>query len=260
MRQLWTLVLFAALAAGMSSPAQAQFLEGLLDRAERAVKGEVGAKVDRETRRLTRCAMGDATCIRTAERRDEEVEIVPPGDALPRPNRSSPANERGPSFPQGAMSFADEIVSYTVGSGDAPSRAYRRADNALGGPNSNEAANCSSADTCSLVALGSGGELVLRFTDNILTGSGDSSPDLWVFGSFGRISIDISIDGQEWVPVGEVRGGSSGIDLDVLGFGRFTAFTYVRIINDSGTAQGDSFQRNATIDAVGAASTRRKNR
>ena len=41
---------------------------------ERAVKGEVQSKVDRETRRVVRCALGDERCVQDAARRGDDVE------------------------------------------------------------------------------------------------------------------------------------------------------------------------------------------
>jgi len=41
---------------------------------ERAVKGEVQSKADRETRRVVRCALGDERCARDAARRGDDVE------------------------------------------------------------------------------------------------------------------------------------------------------------------------------------------
>ena len=56
-------------------PAAAQsFGDALKRTVERAAKSEVQRKVDQETREVTRCAMGDARCVREAERRGERVE------------------------------------------------------------------------------------------------------------------------------------------------------------------------------------------
>jgi outer membrane protein OmpA-like peptidoglycan-associated protein len=42
---------------------------------ERAVESEVRNRVDRETRRITRCVMGDDRCIREARERGDDIEI-----------------------------------------------------------------------------------------------------------------------------------------------------------------------------------------
>lgn len=68
------------LAIGMGAFAPvlpAQDLRDSLKRtATRAAQGEVERKVDQETRRVTRCVLGDARCRRDAERRGETVEVV----------------------------------------------------------------------------------------------------------------------------------------------------------------------------------------
>lgn len=68
----FALALFAFAAA---LPAQ-DFGDGLKRTAKRAAKSEVERKVDQETRRVTRCALGDTRCKREAERRGETVEVV----------------------------------------------------------------------------------------------------------------------------------------------------------------------------------------
>ena len=95
----------------------------------------------------------------------------------------------GVDFPQGALSFADVLVSYNpvvqsdprvVPSGQAPDPAYRVPGAALGVPDFVQ--NPSGLHFTGLfVSLGNGGDLTLQFTDNVLTGSGDATPDLWVF-------------------------------------------------------------------------------
>ncbi|TYT26047.1 OmpA family protein [Luteimonas viscosa] len=61
----------------LSATAAAQsWTDRLRKVAERAATSEVERKVDRETRRATRCALGDERCVREAERRGDEVEIV----------------------------------------------------------------------------------------------------------------------------------------------------------------------------------------
>lgn len=59
-----------------AGPASAQDLGRLLGSTiERAVTGEVRDRVDREARRVTRCALGDSRCRREAERRGDELVI-----------------------------------------------------------------------------------------------------------------------------------------------------------------------------------------
>lgn len=69
-----------AVALLLSATVSAQSLADRLKRAaQRAATSEVERKVDQETRRATRCALGDERCVREAERRGDEVEIVGSG-------------------------------------------------------------------------------------------------------------------------------------------------------------------------------------
>ncbi|NZA25055.1 OmpA family protein [Luteimonas sp. SJ-92] len=72
----------AVLALSLSATVSAQTLADRLKRTvERAATSEVERKVDQETRRVTRCALGDERCVREAERRGDRVEIVGGGAA-----------------------------------------------------------------------------------------------------------------------------------------------------------------------------------
>src|SRR5690606_32217849 len=133
-------------------------------------------------------------------------------------------------FPHGAISYADRVVSYSPSTSDVPPRALRDRNNILGAPDYVSDDDCNTRGNCSLVALGPGGRIELRFTDNVLSGSGDDQADLWIFAtsSGAKVSVEISVDGEEWLSVGEVRG-SGGVDLDGYGLGPYTAFHYVRL-------------------------------
>lgn len=167
----------------------------------------------------------------------------------------------GVEFPQGAASFADAVVSYTPGS-PAPSAANSESSNALGIPEvpGNTSIGACSGDpfACPFVSLGSGGTLVLRFIDNLLTGSDTNALDLWIFEVGPDVEdtfVDISKDGITWSSVGKVFGTTAGIDIDAFGFTSADLFAYVRLTDDpnEGASTGDSV--GADIDAVGAITT-----
>ncbi|MCC5887197.1 MAG: PEP-CTERM sorting domain-containing protein [Gammaproteobacteria bacterium] len=175
---------------------------------------------------------------------------------------AGPVTYNGVTFPQGDISFADEVVSFTLGTGGV-TLPHQNPDNALGAPDYNNVSNCETfatdpAENCTFVSLGNGGELVLRFTDNALTGSGDDSFDLWIF-EVGPLveptKVDISKDGMEWFNVGSVGGATAGIDIDAFGFGPSDLFFFVRLtdICSGGACTGRT--AGADIDAVGAIST-----
>ena len=157
----------------------------------------------------------------------------------------------GVDFPGGVASFADSVVSYNpaFGGGAVPSAAFQDATQALGAPNFPEGTDPE------YVSLGAGGRIVLRFTNNSLTGSGNADQDLWVFEIGPDVEdtfVDISKDGSIWFSVGKVTGSTRGVDIDAFGFGTSDFFSFVRLTDDialdatSGTTVG------ADIDAVGA--------
>ena len=79
----------------------------------------------------------------------------------------------GIEFPQGAISFADLVVSYMPGSDVGGT--YMGPAEALGTPDYNDSMEEGA------VSLGEGGSLTVAFTDNSLTTSCDSEKDLWIF-------------------------------------------------------------------------------
>lgn len=163
----------------------------------------------------------------------------------------------GVEFPGGPASFADSVFSYSVGSGGVTAP-HMGAFNALDVPDY-AGVGCASAPACSYVSLGSGGTLVVRFDDNVLTGSGSAAFDLWVFEIGPDVEdtfVAVSEDGAVWHEVGKVSGGTRGIDLDAYGFGAASAFSYVRLIDDAAEGSTSGATAGADIDAVGAISTR----
>jgi len=163
----------------------------------------------------------------------------------------------GTDFPQGAISFADTLISYSPNG--PPSIPHQGGINAVGLPNYAGVNSCASQATCSFVSLGSGGHIVVRFDDNKLTGSGNSDFDLWIFEVGPNVEdtfVDISKDGLTWLPVGKVFGSTAGIDIDFFGFGINDLFAFVRLTDDPNEGGGGSGGTvGADIDAVGAIST-----
>lgn len=156
----------------------------------------------------------------------------------------------GVDFPQGFSSFADKVELYTPGKPE-PARPHRHEDKSLGPPDHSSAG-------ISTVSLGKGGVIVLRFTDNVLTGSGSTNKDLWIFEAGPDVEdtfVDISKDGVEWFPVGKVTGGTRGIDIDKFGFGPEAKFSYVRLTDDPNEGASTGVSVGADIDAVGAISS-----
>ena len=164
----------------------------------------------------------------------------------------------GVEFPDGIRSFADVVVEYApVIVNDRPTEPHRDDGNATGPPDYDGVNNCPLGD-CSFVSLGDGGSLTLRFTDNVLTGSGDAGLDLWIFEVGSDVEatfVEVSADGESWTPVGQVAGATAGIDLDAYGFGVEDAFTHVRLTDDPDEGGQTGRTVGADIDAVGAISS-----
>ena len=158
---------------------------------------------------------------------------------------------RGVDFPEGAVSFADEWILYEPTAGVMPP--YNDPSSALGVPDTPSGAE-------NAVSLGDQGVLVLKFVDNSLTTSWDNRFDLWIFEVGSDIeptSVDISINGLDWINVGNTNGGTSGIDIDAFlssGVILGEKYSYVRL-TDLLPHQSGSPYEGADIDAVGAISS-----
>lgn len=157
---------------------------------------------------------------------------------------------KGVDFPEGVVSFADEVIEYQPSS--KVRSPYNDPQQALGIPNAGSVSKC--------VSLGDEGILVLKFTDNSLTTSGDDSYDLWIFegGSETELtSVEISINGIDWINVGSTESQISGIDIDAyIGSGVILdeKYGYVRL-TDLLPHQSSNQYEGADIDSVGAISS-----
>ncbi len=152
-------------------------------------------------------------------------------------------------FPMGDVSFADEVVSFAVGSPHAGER-DSRPEAALGIPNYDESA------PGTYVTLGCGGELTLRFVDNSLVDV--PGPDLYVFEIGPAIEptdLSVSADGRNWIRVGKISGGKAEIDLA----GQIppgAVMHYVKLRDLKSGCDGE--WPGADIDAVGAIGSARR--
>ncbi len=122
----------------------------------------------------------------------------------------------GVCFPKGDVSFADSVVSYVSGGNVAGDNGNPQA--ALGPPDDTSSVEGKIISLgCTAGENGGRGVLVVKFTDNSLTTSGDSDEDLWIFEVGGIVEptdIAISTDGSYWIEVGSTSGATDGIDID----------------------------------------------
>jgi len=155
----------------------------------------------------------------------------------------------GIDFPAGEKSFADEVISYTIGS-----YAYS--------PYTDTSAILGIPDETTELSLGNGGSIVVKFTDNSLTTSGNSNYDLWIFETDAPEEADIYISTNNlvWIYVGRVGGATSGIDIDSYvnnGVVLNKQYSYVKIVDiyDNNYYTGSGGYAGADIDAIGAISS-----
>lgn len=170
----------------------------------------------------------------------------------------------GLQFPQGGISFADEVVYYKPDNDSEPIQLTSFKDGlynpfaALGIPNLQHDKRFFFFEQArNVVNLGKGGSLSLKFTDNLLSGNGNSDHDLWIF--IGKqptkaLAVAISQDGTIWHNVGYVDHQQGGIDLDHWGWHKNDFFSYVRLSLEIPTEHPAQYSQSDTvaIDAVGA--------
>lgn len=154
----------------------------------------------------------------------------------------------GVDFPAGDVSFVDEIISYTPGPDVAINSIYDVPENLIGAPDG------------AGVSIGDGGEIVMRFIDNVLFADGTAQEDIWIFEIGPAVEwffIDISVNGSSWIEIGNVRGQPSGIDIDaVAGINLDDEFSWVRLRDDE-TRNNSGFPfGEGDFDAIGAISSR----
>ncbi len=151
------------------------------------------------------------------------------------------------TFPQGEVSFADEVVSHDTGS-KKPADHARDPEAALGIPDySNDRGYTS---------LGCGGTLVLKFTDNALVDV--PGPDLYVFEIGPDVeptALAISADGEAWTRVGRIEGGKAEVDIAPYTEPGAT-FRFVKLVDLGAHCGSDT--PGADIDAVGAIGSARR--
>jgi hypothetical protein len=147
-------------------------------------------------------------------------------------------------FPDGDISFADEVISFNPGPDvAAPHDDQNLVLGALDG---------------SHISLGDNGSIIVRFSDNSFTTSGDATADLHIFEVGARVevfNVAISQDLVNWIDLGDLSGQPTSIDIDaVAGVVQFAQYSYVRLTDVDPNQTGSPFGE-ADIDAIGAISS-----
>jgi OmpA-OmpF porin, OOP family len=152
------------------------------------------------------------------------------------------------SIPLGDKAFADEVVNFIKG--DPPAvESSSDPDKSLRKPDFDGLDN-------GFVALGCGGILVLKFTDNALINV--VGPDLYVFELgkyFEPTDLAISKDGINWITIGEITGATAKVDIEKFS-NPGDIFSYVRLTDLKSECRGQ--WPGADIDAVAAIGSARR--
>lgn len=154
----------------------------------------------------------------------------------------------GIEFPYGVDSFADVVVSFEPGPQIASP--HNDPQDSLGKPNYSPA-----HEGINDLALGHGGSLILRFTDNLLVDQDtvENGLDLYIFERGGAVEpfyVSISKDGVNFISLGKVSGQPTGIDIAPY-VSPGDSFSFVKIKDANSQLSGYPYA-GADIDAVGA--------
>jgi OOP family OmpA-OmpF porin len=151
------------------------------------------------------------------------------------------------AFPLGDASFADEVVSFEVGTPPPRDKRYTNPAFTLGPPDYNPKTSAAKPAT---LTVGCAGVLTLRFTDNVLHDV--EGPDLYVFEVGPQVEpmkLAISPDGIAWTEVGNISGGTATIDIAKMAKPG-DRFRFVRV-TDLKSGCGGAYA-GADLDAIGA--------
>ncbi|QIE60307.1 OmpA family protein [Rasiella rasia] len=110
-------------------------------------------------------------------------------------------------LPLGKLSFADEVISSNhPGLKKDPNYALGEPDNFATLKNNKNV-------LIGAYSLGLKGQLTVKFTDNALVNV--NGPDLYIFevGATEPTRLEISKDGEQWIDVGEINGGTAQVDI-----------------------------------------------
>ena len=112
-------------------------------------------------------------------------------------------------LPLGKLSFADKLISHYQGEngmGDF-------SEGCIGEPDIVAKPKYKDYFNGTICNLGKAGVLVVQFTDNVLIDV--NGPDLYVFemGKVEPTKLELSKDGQHWINIGKIKGGTAFVDI-----------------------------------------------
>ena len=177
-------------------------------------------------------------------------------DALDNSRPTTYETSQGESvrFALGAVAFADRVARFrpTQELNDA----YADPRQAIGAPDYGTD-RCPSGDECYLT-LTPGGVVVFEFTNNTLyDGPGDDIAIFEIGPDVEATTVEISVDGRDYLRLGRVEGSSALLDID--GRGRPGAqYRFVRLTDDPDQGGRGGSTPGADLDAVGAIHAERR--
>lgn len=157
-------------------------------------------------------------------------------------------------FALGAVAFADRVDRFRPTR--ELDRAYADPSQAVGPPDY-DTDRCPSGDECYLT-LTSGGVAVFEFTNNTLyDGPGDDLAIFEIGPDVEAMTVEVSVDGRDYLMLGRVEGSSAL--LDIAGRGRSGAqYRFVRLTDDPDQGGSSGNTPGADVDAVGAIHAERR--
>lgn len=152
-------------------------------------------------------------------------------------------------LPQGAVSFADEVVLFEEGRPHSSNDWVRRPTHAIGAPDHPDVGGNGAS-----VTLGCKGRLVLAFTDNALIDINGPDLHVWEVGpDVEPTRLAISKDATNWIEIGVIQGATASVDIS-----RFVetgdTFRYVSLQDENCIGRNYEYP-GADIDAVAAIGT-----
>ena len=157
-------------------------------------------------------------------------------------------------LPFGDISFADSVILYDpgalgMGTGDEPDSRYQKHNLALGPPDADP------ETSSGFVSLGRGGNLIIKFTDNLLIDG--PGPDLIIYEAAPdteKVHVWISQDGVIFLPVGQASRAQPVLDIQKVADSG-SKYPFVKIRDDFFTGDKEGPALGADIDAIGAMQT-----
>jgi len=167
-----------------------------------------------------------------------------PAPPAPEPKKYTDSQGNEVEFEGGDRAFADEVIEFTKGDPFTTKETEANGESIIGAPNFQEVGDGS------MVSLGCGGSIVIRFKDNALKDG--EGPDLHIFEVGPQIEpfkVEIARNKKmKWKEVGIVEGQPAQVDISAVK-GANKKHKFVRLTDMKSGCKGD--HPGSDIDAIG---------